>query len=52
MMIEESTLKIDLSIWTRLREVQNYAYDHGMSTSDAIRELVNSGLSHEPESYV
>lgn len=40
---------IDLSDWTRLREVDAYALRRGIDRSAAIRELVNSGLSHLQE---
>lgn len=37
---------IDLSGWTRLHEIEVYAFRRGISREDAILELVNSGLSH------
>jgi hypothetical protein len=37
---------IDVSTWTRLAEVDEYADYRGISREEAIRELVNKGLSH------
>ncbi len=37
---------IDLSEWTRLPEVAHYADLHGVPFGEAIRMLVNAGLSH------
>lgn len=34
------------NVWTRLAEVSEYARARGIDPADAIRELVNSGLSH------
>lgn len=43
---------IDTDDWARWPEVVNYAEAHKLSISDAIVQLVNSGLSHERRSYV
>lgn len=43
---------IDVSEWTRLAEVSNYARVHRITLEDAIHQLVNSGLSHEPRTYL
>lgn len=37
---------IDVSTWTRLTEVEEYAEYRGISREQAIQELVNKGLSH------
>lgn len=37
---------IDVSTWTRLAEVDQYADHRDISREEAIRELVNMGLSH------
>lgn len=37
---------IDPSNWTRLPEVVGYADRRGIDVAEAIRELVNRGLSH------
>jgi len=36
---------IDLSNWTRLPEVQTFADHRGITLDEAIRKLVNIGLS-------
>lgn len=38
---------IDLSAWSRIDEVYNYARFHDIDVPTAIERLVNSGLSHE-----
>jgi transcriptional regulator with XRE-family HTH domain len=50
-MLSETQIVLDLSIWTRLREVDEFAKVRaplvdGESRADAIRSLVNHGLSH------
>ena len=40
------TVLIDLSTWTRLVEVDEMAAARGIDRAEAIRLLVNSGLSH------
>ena len=37
---------VDVSTWTRLAEVEEYARDRGIDLGEAIRQLVNTGLSH------
>ena len=37
---------INLTDWTRLPEVREYADYRGIGLDEAIRELVNKGLSH------
>lgn len=39
-------LTIDVSGWTRLMDVAVYAGVRDISLEEAIKELVNSGLSH------
>lgn len=46
-MAEKEPYTVDLSSWTRLPEVVAYADDRGISLHEAIRELVNTGLSHQ-----
>lgn len=43
---------IDLSHWTRMREVRNYADGHDISFDEAVMRLVNSGLSHDRQRWV
>lgn len=38
---------VDLSKWTRRAEVEDYAERRGIKISEAIRELVNQGLTHQ-----
>jgi len=38
---------LDLTEWTRLAEVDAYAARRGISRAEAIRLLVNQGLSYE-----
>lgn len=40
-------IDLDLAAWTRKSEVADYAKRRGISLDDAIRELVNEGLSHQ-----
>jgi|LakMenEpi03Aug12_release.lakeMendotaPanAssembly.Ray.scaffolds.fasta_scaffold4663513_2 hypothetical protein len=40
------TDSIQVTPWTRLPEVEAYAAARGISVEDAIKELVNKGLSH------
>jgi hypothetical protein len=40
------SITLDLSEWTRLREVDEYAASRHIDRAQAICELVNSGLSH------
>lgn len=40
------TITIDLSTWTRLAELDEYARKRGITLEEAIRILVNAGLSH------
>jgi hypothetical protein len=42
---------LDLNLFTRLAEVQAYAEARGMVLGDAVRDLVNAGLSHERQLY-
>ncbi|SKM80560.1 Uncharacterised protein [Mycobacteroides abscessus subsp. massiliense] len=42
----EEPYVIDLSGWTRLPEAVHYADVRGIDFGDAIRELVNAGLSN------
>ena len=46
------TLHFDVEGWARWPEVVQYALVRGLTNEEAIIELVNSGLSHEEESYV
>lgn len=39
-------VQLDLGSWTRLPEVDQYAIRRGLTRGEAIRDLVNSGLSH------
>lgn len=39
---------IELCEWTRLAEVDRYAWFHGIDRAEAIKRLVNSGLSVLP----
>lgn len=41
-------ITLDVSNWTRLDEVEQYAETYDIPVEDAIRQLVNSGLSHWP----
>lgn len=41
-------LLLDLDTWTRVPELVAYARRRGIQTADAVRELVNAGLSHLP----
>lgn len=38
--------------WARLPEVDNYAQQRGITRGEAVVELANEGLSHQPRSYV
>jgi hypothetical protein len=38
---------VDLSQWTRSGELLSYAANRGITPADAIRELVNTGLSNQ-----
>lgn len=38
---------LNVSKWSRVAEVAAYAERRGISVGDAIRELVNAGLSHQ-----
>jgi hypothetical protein len=44
--MSELSVTLDLSNWTRLREVDEYAAARETSLADAIRQLVNAGLTH------
>jgi len=46
------TVQLDTEGWARWPEVVKYALVRGLTNEEAIIELVNSGLSHEEESYV
>jgi hypothetical protein len=37
---------IDTEDWTRWAEVERFAYYNGLTIEQALRRLVNSGLSH------
>lgn len=43
---DDELVEIDLSEWTRRREVLAYAERHQIPVAEAIMRLVNSGLSH------
>lgn len=45
-------ITINLNEWSRQTEVLNYAKEHGITIEEAIGQLVNSGLSHEPRTYL
>ena len=45
-------VKIDDEGWGRFPELEKYAEVHGITLSEAIERLVNSGLSHESRSYL
>ena len=45
-------LEVDVDSWPRGREVYHYAVAKDLTMEEAIIDLVNSGLSHEEESYV
>lgn len=42
----DNSMYLDLSTFTRLEEIYAYAQRRNIDLHDAIRELVNSGLSH------
>jgi hypothetical protein len=49
----EPKILLDLSEWTRLKEVEEYAERRSIKLGKAIRELVNKALSEpEPGGYV
>jgi hypothetical protein len=41
-------IRTDVEGWPRFAELQRYADDKGLTVTEAIMALVNSGLSHEP----
>ena len=52
--MDEATLEvtIDVGDWARFPEVLNYAQSHGITAAEAIIDLTNEGLSHQPRTYV
>jgi hypothetical protein len=50
--LEKEILPVDVSTWSRLVEVIEYAEVNGITVSAAVRELVSSGLSHQRRSYL
>lgn len=43
---------IDRDSWARWPEVQHYAEYHEISAAQAVIQLANAGLSHEPRSWI